>query len=156
MAAEVLPGDFLADGGYPGSPPAGQGSPWLVDAAGPFRPQDASRFWFLDFHWPRGLTPLGMLSNEDGYCWGTQSAAEALPLPRGRGIAVRTAGTHTYAAEILVTSKAEVAERASRVARALPRFLRDFPRPGPHAGRRSTTTGTTCVRWTCPARLAKS
>ncbi len=119
--------EFLADEGYPGAPLAEQQSPWRVEAAGAFRPEDASRFWFLDFHWPRGLTPLGELWNEDGYSWGTQTAAESLPLPRGRGVAVRTAGTHTYAAEIVVRSAAEVADRAGRMSQALPRFLRDFP-----------------------------
>jgi len=47
----------------------------------PFRKDDESRFWFLDFHWPRGFTPMGAATwCEDGYCWGTQHAAEGLPL----------------------------------------------------------------------------
>ena len=69
-----------------------------------FRPEDESRLWFLDFHWPRGLTPLATLWNEDGYAWGTQLAAERMPLPSGRGIAQRMAGPHTYAC-LLYTSR---------------------------------------------------
>ena len=33
---------------------------------------------------------------EDGYCWGTQYAAETLPLPPGKGFVGRLAGTHLY------------------------------------------------------------
>ena len=33
--------------------------PWAIEQARPLRKDDESRFWFLDFHWPRGFTPHG-------------------------------------------------------------------------------------------------
>ena len=75
--------------------------PYWVDAPKPFQPGDENAFWFLDFHWSRGLTPLAAtLWSADGYCWGTQSASEKLPLPPGRGITCRFAGTHLYGSPI--------------------------------------------------------
>jgi hypothetical protein len=77
-------------------------------------------------HWPRGLTPLGLITNEDGFSWGTQFAADTLPLPFGRGIALRIAGTHTYAAAIPVESEWETAVRAARLRHRLPDYLATF------------------------------
>ena len=85
---------------YPQSQGALGRSKAAVEPFDTFRPGDESRLWFLDFHWPRGLTPLATLWNGDGYAWGTQLAAERMPLPSGRGIAQRMAGTHTYASPI--------------------------------------------------------
>lgn len=129
MATVVPVDEFVADTGYPGCPgPESDSPPWLSEPYSPFRAEDQSRFWFLDFHWPRGLTPMGLLSMVDGYTRGTQYAAEHLPLPSGRGIAVRSAGTHIYASEIPVGPKASSADRAARFARALPAFIADFDR----------------------------
>ena len=91
-----------------------------------FNAADKDRFWFLDFHWARGLTPLGMIWNEDGYSWGTQLAAEQMPLPIGRGMTQRIAGTHTYAAVIPVRNKLLVAARDKRMRAYLPDFLERF------------------------------
>jgi phosphohistidine swiveling domain-containing protein len=123
----VFPVDeFESEEWYPGFRPEYDHAPWAVEPVRTFRKVDEERFWFLDFHLPRGLTPLGTIWNEDGYAWGTQSAAEALPLPSGRGVAVRMAGTHTYAGQIPVASEAETKARIKRVSRNLPAFLRDF------------------------------
>ncbi|MDI3313838.1 MAG: PEP-utilizing enzyme [Mycobacterium sp.] len=128
MAAVVPIDEFVADPGYPGDPGfTGDSPPWPAEPYSRFRAEDQSRFWFLDFHWPRGLTPMGLISMVD-YTWGTQYAARRLPLPSGRGIAVRTAGTHTYAAEIPVDPGADNTDRAARFAQALPVFIRDFQR----------------------------
>src|SRR5450755_3132590 len=123
----VIPIDeFVTDDWYPGFRPAFGQAPWIVEPFSTFRKQDESRLWFLDFHWPRGLTPMGLICHEDGYAWGTQLAAEHLPLPPGRGVAVRIAGTHTYAAEIRVTSAQERQVRARRFSNALTPFLANF------------------------------
>lgn len=124
MATVVPLDDFVEDAGYPGY--CDDAAPMPADPCSSFRPEDQSRFWFLDFHWPRGLTPMGLISVTDGYAWATQHAADVLSLPSGRGISVRTAGTHTYAAEILLDPAADNARRVSRFTRALPAFVRDF------------------------------
>ena len=127
VADSVVPVDeFVTDEWYPGFRPAYGHAPFVVEPFGTFSKEDESRFWFLDFHWSRGLTPLGLLWNEDGYGWGTQFAAELMPLPTGRGVAQRIAGTHTYAASIPVNSPQEVQRRMDRMRRYLPGFLHDF------------------------------
>ncbi|PXY23438.1 PEP-utilizing protein mobile subunit [Prauserella coralliicola] len=126
MSTIVPVDEFVTDEWYPGFKPALDHAPWVVEPFRTFSKADEERFWFLDFHWPRGLTPMGLIWNEDGYSWGTQLAAEALPLPPGRGITQRIAGTHTYAAAIEVTDPWEVGERARRMQANLPRFLENF------------------------------
>lgn len=118
--------DFITDEWYPGFAPSFGHSPYIVEPFRSFTAADKDRFWFLDFHWARGLTPLGMIWNEDGYSWGTQWAAEQMPLPTGRGMTQRIAGTHTYAAVIPVRSKREVAARDKRMRAYLPGFLDRF------------------------------
>ncbi|TNC25173.1 PEP-utilizing enzyme [Amycolatopsis alkalitolerans] len=126
MSTIVPVDEFVTDEWYPGFKPALDHAPWVVEPFRTFSKADEERFWFLDFHWPRGLTPMGLIWNEDGYSWGTQLAAEALPLPPGRGITQRIAGTHTYAAAIDVTDEWEIGERARRMQANLPRFLENF------------------------------
>ena len=50
------------------------------------------------------MVPLGYIFPEDGICWGTQLAAELLPLPPSRGLAARMAGPHIYSGQVDVTS----------------------------------------------------
>jgi phosphohistidine swiveling domain-containing protein len=118
--------DFVTDEWYPGFTPSFDHSPYVVEPFRTFRKQDEERFWFLDFHWARGLTPMGLIWNEDGYSWGTQFAAEQMPLPSGRGITQRIAGTHTYAAPIAVRSEQERIARTRRMRDYLPGFLDNF------------------------------
>lgn len=118
--------DFITDEWYPGFSPSFGHSPYIVEPFRSFSAADTDRFWFLDFHWARGLTPLGMIWNEDGYSWGTQYAAEQMPLPSGRGMTQRIAGTHTYAAVIPVRNKLLIAARDKRMRTYLPGFLNDF------------------------------
>lgn len=118
--------DFITDEWYPGFAPSFGHSPYIVEPFRSFNAADKDRFWFLDFHWARGLTPLGMIWNEDGYSWGTQLAAEQMPLPSGRGMTQRIAGTHTYAAVIPVRNKLLVAARDKRMRAYLPDFLARF------------------------------
>jgi pyruvate,water dikinase len=124
---EIFPiGEFTSDEWYPGYRPSYSQAPWCMEPVDTFRPEDESRFWFLDFHWPRGLTPLGFVVMEDCHVWGTQSAAQALPLPPGHGLAARVAGTHVYDSNVPVQSPWEIGFRAERIGRNLPRILAAF------------------------------
>lgn len=126
MATIVPVDEFVTDEWYPGFKPAFEHAPYYVEPFRTFNKADEKRFWFLDFHWPRGLTPLGLIWNEDGYNWGTQFAAENLPLPPGRGLVSRIAGIHTYASPIDVQSPYEIGERAQRMGPRLGEFLANF------------------------------
>ncbi|MGI9196922.1 MAG: PEP-utilizing enzyme [Candidatus Nanopelagicales bacterium] len=126
MATIVPVDEFVTDEWYPGFKPAFEHAPYYVEPFRTFNKEDEKRFWFLDFHWPRGLTPLGLIWNEDGYNWGTQFAAENLPLPPGRGLVSRIAGIHTYASPIDVQSPYEIGERAQRMGPRLGEFLANF------------------------------
>jgi phosphohistidine swiveling domain-containing protein len=123
----VVPVDEFTGEWYPGYEPEHFEAPYIVDRASPFRPGDEESFWYLDFHWARGLTPLAAtLWAADGYCWGTQHAAENLPLPTGRGVAVRFAGTHLYGSPIPEADPREIGARAARMGVTLPPFLQNF------------------------------
>src|SRR6266536_1482274 len=125
--ATVIPVDeFITDEWYPGFRPGYTHAPWYIDPVQTFRKQDEENFWFLDFHWPRGLTPMGLIWNEDGYNWSSQLAAEQMPLPPGRGITCRLGGTHTYGSPLPVTDVREIGQRARRLERGLPPFLADL------------------------------
>lgn len=126
MTAVVPVDEYITEEWYPGFRPGDRRAPFVVEPFGTFTKADEQRFWFLDFHWPRGLTPLGLIWNEEGYSWGSQLAAEQLPLPPGRGITQRIAGTHTYASAIGVEAEGEVRDRAARLRGYLPGFLHDF------------------------------
>lgn len=125
--ANVIPLDeFVTDEWYPGYKPEFGVHSQYVEPFQTFKKEDEERFWFIDFHWPRGLTPLGLIWNEDGYTWATQYAAENLPLPPGRGIAGRIAGVHTYGSPLDVMSPFEIGERAQRMGPRLGNFLMNF------------------------------
>jgi phosphohistidine swiveling domain-containing protein len=125
--ANVVPVAPYTGEWYPGFKPEFIASPYIVDGTGPFTPEDEDKFWFLDFHWSRGLTPLAAFAwGQDGYCWGTQHAAENLPLPPGRGVTSRFAGTHLYGSAIPETDPREVGARANRLGTNLPRFLQNY------------------------------
>jgi len=125
--AGVVPLDEYTGEWYPGFKPEHFDFPYVVDPASPFRPGDENAFWFLDFHWTRGLTPLAAtLWSADGYCHGTQSASENLPLPPGRGVTCRFAGTHLYGSPLPENDPREIGARANRLAVNLPHFLANF------------------------------
>lgn len=126
MATLIPVDEYCNDEWYPGFTPAYDHAPWVVDPVKTFSKKDEENFWFLDFHWPRGMTPMGYIWMEDGYNWGTQLAAETLPLPPGRGITTRMAGTHIYASSIPVTEPRHIAARGARLSRSLPPFLENF------------------------------
>jgi pyruvate,water dikinase len=127
--ATLVPLDEFATGEwYPGFKPEFLEMPYIVDPTGPFKKGDEEALWFLDFHWSRGLTPLAVHTwAGDGYCWGTQYAAESLPLPPGRGVTTRFAGTHLYGSAIPETDPQQLASRGARIAHNLPAYLQDYP-----------------------------
>ena len=127
MTAVIPVDDYVSDEWYPGFKQEMFDQPWAIEQTRPLRKEDESRFWFLDFHWPRGFTPMGAATwCEDGYCWGTQYAAETLPLPPGKGFVGRLAGTHLYGTAMPVTNPRELAARGKRLGRTLPGFLGNF------------------------------
>jgi len=126
LASIVSVDEFVSDEWYPGFKPRYKQPGSVMEQLDTFSKADEQRFWFMDFHWPRGLTPMGLLWVEDGYAWGSQLAAHCLPLPPGKGIVQRIAGTHIYASEVPVTSEWEVGERGKRIAQNLPVFLANF------------------------------
>lgn len=102
-------------------------APWAVEPAGPLRADHGERFWFLDFHWPRGLTPMGTVYLHDCYAWGAQLAALQLPLPTGNGLAPKLAGTHVYSTQLPVMSALEGAMRAERSEARVAYYIENFP-----------------------------
>lgn len=126
MANIVSVEEFITDEWYPGFKPEYKQPGSVMEQLNTFSKEDEQRFWFMDFHWPRGMTPMGLLWVEDCYAWGSQLAAHTLPLPPGKGIVQRIAGTHVYASEVPVTSQWDLGERAKRIQQNLPVFLADF------------------------------
>ena len=126
MATVIHIEENISDDWYPGFTPGYGHAPWYVDPVRTFGEEDGKAFWFLDFHWQRGLTPMGLVFMEDGYNWGSQLAAGQMPLPPGRGLTCRLAGTHPYGSAIPVDDPREISQRARRLEHSLPGFLRDF------------------------------
>ena len=126
MSTVVPLKDLITDEWYPGYKPEYGQAAWACEPIDTFKEEDEERFWFLDFHWPRGLTPMGIIFLEDGYAWGTQCAAQSLPLPPGKGITQRLGGTHVYASEVPTTSEWELGFRGARIEKNLPSFLQNF------------------------------
>ncbi len=122
--AEIVPVDQFLDW-YPGWKPEHIDDPWLRMRSGPFRKEDESRFWFVDFHWPRGFSPLGFCF-VTGAAWSTQLAAHQLPLPPAGGLVQRMGGPFLYESEVPVTSQWEIGYRAARIEKNMPKFLGNF------------------------------
>jgi len=106
------------------------GEPWYPHAPRPtgagrrggeppavLRPADLERSWHLDFHYPRGVVPLGTALVGDVVA-GAQRAARRLRLAESGGLAVRFAGPHVYVGSAPAVA---VPERERAKARALTR-----------------------------------
>ena len=97
--AEIVPVDQFLEW-YPGWTPELTDEPWVAERPAPFTKADEARFWFADFHWPRGFSPIGFLYVTDCSTWGTQTAAHWLPLPPGKGLVQRLGGPFLYESEV--------------------------------------------------------
>jgi phosphohistidine swiveling domain-containing protein len=123
--AEIVPVDQFLDGWYPGWEPRHLDRPFIREKSGPFRKEDESKFWFVDFHWPRGFSPLGMTQVHSA-AFGTQLAAHQLPLPPAGGLTQRMGGPFLYEGEVTVSSPWEIGNRAARIEKNMPVFLQNF------------------------------
>lgn len=119
--------DVIDEPWYPGYDPARNDDFSAFDRPGNFSKDDETAFWPLDFHYPRGVVPLAVTVIVSGACWGSQVAAEAVPLPAGRGLRGRFVGPHLYATEVPVASPFEIEIRAGRVAQRMPELIAGFP-----------------------------
>lgn len=127
MSSDVRPVDVdIANAVYPGFKSKYLQSPWVNDPIQNFSKNDEDQFWFLDFHWPRGFSPMGMLFLEDCFTWGSQYAAINMPLPTGNGLAGRLGGTYLYSSMVPITSKWEMESRGARLGKKLGNFLVNF------------------------------
>ncbi len=123
--ADVVSVDPLLDGWYPGWSEENLDNPWLRMRTRPLRKEDEASFWFADFHWPRGFSPLGMQFVADA-SFTTQIAAHQLPLPPAGGLIQRMGGPFLYEGEVPITSEWEIGFRAARIEKNMPPFLMNF------------------------------
>jgi pyruvate,water dikinase len=118
--------EIVKDKGYPGYDPVKHlDQRWATEKLSLFRPEDVERFWFMGFQWPRAY-PLNFVWLEDGFAWGTQSAANGMPLPPSDGLAPRVAGVHVYGSNVPVSNWV-IGQRGPRAGKMLPGFLQNFP-----------------------------
>ena len=124
----VVPVDeFISDSWYPGYTPARDDAGVYTEALSTFRKEDEQRFWLLDFHYPRGMVPLGVrVSRGRHLLLHPAGGRGTAPADQRRARASRMAGPHIYTSEVPVTSPWAIGERVERVQRALPDILGRF------------------------------
>jgi phosphohistidine swiveling domain-containing protein len=110
-----------------------------------FVPGDEDAMWLLDFHWPTGIAPLGTTYVRDGYVAATRRAAELVPLPDGRGLAARLAGTHLYSSPRAADEQL-VAARTRRLHDRLPHLQAAFEATWADAERELDVRFATLIR----------
>jgi phosphohistidine swiveling domain-containing protein len=91
-----------------------------------FSKEDEARFWLLEGHWNRGLTPLCMSVTNDVVS-GTQYGASLYQLPTSKGNAGRISGVHAYVTDIGCCSEWEVGSRAMEVEGRVGPAVMNFP-----------------------------
>lgn len=110
MNPVFVPGPAGGEPWYPAAPPRPAGP----DRPAPLTASDLDRAWYLDFHYPRGVVPLGTALVDD-LVDGAQRAAAGLPLTSGRGLSVRYVGPHVYIGAV-PGDEPDPAERARALA----------------------------------------
>ena len=98
----------------------------MEEAFGLFTDADSGRFWLLEGHWSRGMTPL-CVSTANDVLWGTQYGANLYQLPPTKGQAARFSGVHAYASDSPCCSEWEVMQRATRVEHLVGPAIMNFP-----------------------------
>ena len=100
--------------------------PVMEEPFGLFSDADSGRFWLLEGHWSRGMTPL-CVSTANDVLWGTQYGANLYQLPPTKGQAARFSGVHAYASDSPCCSDWEVMQRAARVEHLVGPAIMNFP-----------------------------
>jgi len=126
MTEGLIPEEHCQHDFYAGFDPSDMDSAFKCARLDVFKPEDGGLFWPLDFHYQRGFVPLSFLVVADGPIWGTQIAADNIPLPPSRGLQARMVGSHLYVSEIPVTDPWEIEQRAAKAAKNIPAFLGNF------------------------------
>ncbi len=98
---------------YPKAP-AGQGDSGEFEDPVVLRPPDLDRAWHRDFHYPRGVVPLGTGLVAD-LARGAQQAARMLRLSASGGLAARFVGPYVYLGAV-PSDPPSAAERAAALA----------------------------------------
>ena len=118
--------------------------------SGPFTKEDESRFWFVDFHWPRGFSPLGYLYVTDCASWAhPDRRAPAAAAARRRASCSAWAGRSSTRARCRSTSQWEIGFRAARIEKNMPQVPPELRRHlggaqvGARARARATSRATT-------------
>ncbi len=117
---------FIAREWYPGNKTGSTGLPFYAEPPRLFSKKDEKTFWILDFHWPRGLSPMGSVFLEDCDAFAAQEAAEKFAIPPTRGMMHRWVGPHVYKSQILVESPWEIQRREQRFRATVAPFLENF------------------------------
>ena len=124
---ETISSEELArDPGYPGMLPE-----YLAETVyyAPFKKltqSDLTGFWVLEYRWPNGCTPYGLMFCELALTWAMQYASHHSPLPPTNGYDMRVAGTHLFGSELDLEAGAVLEARDQRLAQRLPGFIENF------------------------------
>ncbi|HWM22260.1 MAG TPA: PEP-utilizing enzyme [Ilumatobacteraceae bacterium] len=117
--------DYITDEWYPSTVLPLPG-PVMEEPFGLFTAADSGRFWLLEGHWSRGMTPLCVSAAND-VLWGTQYGANLYQLPPTKGQAARFVGAHAYVSDSPCCSEWEVMQRATRVEQLVGPAIVNFP-----------------------------
>lgn len=116
---------YLDQAWYPGASLPVPG-PVMEETFRAFRREDENRFWMLEGHWSRGLTPLTLSAGMDSI-FGTQHAAHLYQLPPTKGQSGRIAGIHLYLSDLRCCSDWEAQHRAGVVEGLVGPAIANFP-----------------------------
>ena len=124
---ETISAEELArDPGYPGMVPGHVAQTVYYAPFKKLTEADLEGFWVLEYRWPNGCTPYGLMFCELALTWAMQYASHHSPLPPTNGYDMRVAGTHLFGSELALDSEAILEARDQRLVQRLPRFIDDF------------------------------
>ncbi|MEE3287597.1 MAG: PEP-utilizing enzyme [Pseudomonadota bacterium] len=124
---ETISAEELArDPGYPGMQPEYLAQTVYYAPTRTLSEADLTGFWVLEYRWPNGCTPYGLMFCELALTWAMQYASHHSPLPPTNGYDMRVAGTHLFGSELALESEAVLQARDHRLAQRLPRFVENF------------------------------